>query len=175
MPSGPPNDRTNENIMANDIISNPTPSISDDTNTSHFLVWSEWANNAAGVDQDPLVFTASLDRIVCREQDGFGVVNIGLVIGNDTVWTARNNGGVVKKSKLIGPGDAIVEVVVREQYRYGVIDIGVRTRNSAEVEWLTKNPAGGGEKSLKTKELRALQGRYQSGYGIVDLRIAGIR
>ncbi|MGH8566350.1 MAG: hypothetical protein ACREA0_16945 [bacterium] len=108
--------------------------------------------------------------MVVQNQDGYGIVNVGLV-DTEKKWTTSNFAGK-EILKTVGSDTRIVEIWVYNQDGYGIVDIGFKTANGIEVRF-TNNNDGKPSEHFYLDGLLGVLGREQPGYGIVDLRCGG--
>ncbi|HSX51426.1 MAG TPA: alkaline phosphatase family protein [Cellvibrio sp.] len=117
-----------------------------------------------------------------KYQGGCGVINIqGYFANNDksaTPWTSDDFDGDaprVKRSSV--PGDKIVEVEIKVQGDYGIIDVRFHTRHDFESGWIIGVNEKDGVTSYKLhvpadKTVVGLLGRKNPGRGLMDLQLA---
>lgn len=123
---------------------------------------------------DRIITRGLANRIAVYEQDGYGVVNMGISDKFFSGWTNNNFNGEIKSAKFSSAYDFATGIEVSEQYFYGIIDVRFTGLNGKVTPWATKNLRGNKIHKYTApagKYITGIQTREQYGHGIVDVRV----
>lgn len=149
-----------------------------------------WATNNQNGGSTRTAFIPANSNVIgiaVREQSGFGVINARLIYKNNrrneaywTTWTTSNQAGRTREGydnyrKQYKP----VGIEVEEQPGFGIVDMRIiylntQTGNYLGGSWSTNSTAQGSITSSlcpRTRQLKGLQVREQSGFGIINARV----